>query len=225
MSPPRRSRVAQQRRVDERLARPARRGGPPSAKKSQSTTAAAEDQPDHRRQPEPSGRVGLRAGRSPTCPSAGRRTRRARGPSADSTVPTRSSFDVAARPACRRSAASAARMTMTITTSPANTQRHEKYVVKKPADERAGGHGDRAGRRDQPVGARAARSRAKFDATSATIAGRISAAPSPSRNDQPSISTGEVRRERGGERAAAVDHAADRERPLAADDLRRSCRR
>ena len=31
--------------------------------------------------------------------------------------------------------------------------------------------------------------RSKFDATSATIAGRISAAPTPSRNDHPNIST------------------------------------
>ena len=30
----------------------------------------------------------------------------------------------------------------------------------------------------------------KFAATSATIAGRISAAPTPSRNDQPTMSTG-----------------------------------
>ena len=33
------------------------------------------------------------------------------------------------------------------------------------------------------------RSAAKLDATSATIAGMISAAPTPSRNDQPMIST------------------------------------
>jgi hypothetical protein len=34
------------------------------------------------------------------------------------------------------------------------------------------------------------RSVGKFPATSATIAGRISAAPTPSRNDQPNSSTG-----------------------------------
>ena len=32
----------------------------------------------------------------------------------------------------------------------------------------------------------------KFPATSATIAGRISAAPTPSRNDQPNSSTGRL---------------------------------
>ena len=42
---------------------------------------------------------------------------------------------------------------------------------------------------DQPVRPRAAPTRPKFDATSATIAGMISAAPMPSRNDQPMIST------------------------------------
>ncbi len=37
--------------------------------------------------------------------------------------------------------------------------------------------------------ARGRSARAKFDATSATIAGMINAAPMPSRNDQPIIST------------------------------------
>ena len=37
--------------------------------------------------------------------------------------------------------------------------------------------------------ARGRSGRVKLDATSATIAGRISAAPAPSRNDQPNIST------------------------------------
>ena len=36
------------------------------------------------------------------------------------------------------------------------------------------------------------RSAGKFPATSATIAGRIKAAPTPSRNDQPSSSTGRL---------------------------------
>ena len=36
---------------------------------------------------------------------------------------------------------------------------------------------------------RAGADRAKFDATSATIAGRISAVPAPSRTDHPTIST------------------------------------
>ena len=36
------------------------------------------------------------------------------------------------------------------------------------------------------------RSTAKLPATSATIAGRISAAPTPSRNDQPKSSTGRL---------------------------------
>ena len=40
--------------------------------------------------------------------------------------------------------------------------------------------------------ARGRSSRAKFDATSATIAGRMSTAPSPSSNDQPNSSTGRL---------------------------------
>ena len=57
------------------------------------------------------------------------------------------------------------------------------------ADQRAGGHRDGA-RRQRPGHRRAAgRPRPKFVATSATIAGMISAAPMPSSRDQPNIST------------------------------------
>ena len=88
----------------------------------------------------------------------------------------------------------------------------------RPADERAGGDGDGARGRDEAVGLRAARAAGSSPATSATIAGRISAAPTPSRNDQPKSRTGRLGASAGGERAAAVDHAADGERPLAPDD-------
>ena len=86
------------------------------------------------------------------------------------------------------------------------------------ADQRSGGDGDRARRRDSPY-ARGRSARAKFDATSATIAGRISAAPRPSSNDQPKISTPRLGAIAVVNDPHAVDDAADRERTLAPDDL------
>lgn len=76
-------------------------------------------------------------------------------------------------------------MASTRTTSPANTQRHEKYVVATPPI---------SGPSAMATAPAAATRRfsAKFAATSATIAGRISAAPTPSRKDQPSSSTGRL---------------------------------
>ena len=73
---------------------------------------------------------------------------------------------------------------MTMTTSPANTQRQEKYVVQTPpisgptAIAMAPAAITRPYARGRPSGG-------KLPATSATIAGRISAAPIPSRTDQP----------------------------------------
>ena len=57
------------------------------------------------------------------------------------------------------------------------------------ADEGAGGDRDGAGRRHQPVGPRPLGCGRSWMATSATMAGRISAAPMPSRNDHPRINT------------------------------------
>jgi hypothetical protein len=77
---------------------------------------------------------------------------------------------------------------MTMTTSPANTQRQEKYVVQTPpisgptAIAMAPAAITRPYARGRPSGG-------KLPATSATIAGRISAAPIPSRTDQPRMST------------------------------------
>ena len=48
------------------------------------------------------------------------------------------------------------RITATITTSPANTHRHEAKVVTATADQRPGGHGDGPGRGDEAVGVGAA---------------------------------------------------------------------
>ena len=60
-----------------------------------------------------------------------------------------------------------------------------------PADQRPRGDGDRAGRGTRPY-ALGRSAVPKLKATSATIAGMISAAPRPSRTDQPRISTGRL---------------------------------
>ena len=141
--------------------------------------------------PEPLRRVRASAGRSPTCPSAARRRRsgRARGPTARCRR---------GRGARRCSAAGSA-----IRRGEQQDHDHDEHFAdehpaprrvrrEEPADQRAGRHCDGARRRDEAVAPAAVRSRPKFDATSATIAGRISAAPMPSRNDQPSMSTPRV---------------------------------
>ena len=60
-------------------------------RKSAEHHAAAEDEPDHRREPEPLAARPAWAARSPTSPSAGCRSTTRPRPSADSAVPTRSS--------------------------------------------------------------------------------------------------------------------------------------
>ena len=86
------------------------------------------------------------------------------------------------------------------------------------ADHRPERRRDRAGGRHEPVRARPL-GLPKFEATSATIAGMISTAPMPSRNDQPMISTVRFGASAVVKRPARVDDAPDRERALAADDL------
>lgn len=68
------------------------------------------------------------------------------------------------------------------------TQRQEKYVVATPpmSGPTAMAAAPEAATSPYAPGRRSA---VKFPATSATIAGRMSAAPSPSSNDQPSRST------------------------------------
>ena len=136
-------------------------------------------------------------------------------PLADSSVPTRSRCGrVAGGVSAMRRATN--KMTATMTTSPANTQRHEKYVVTSPPMSGPAATAIAPADATMPY-ARGRSAVAKFDATSATIAGMISTAPMPSRNDQPRTRTREVRREGGGERARGVDHAADREGAAPAD--------
>ena len=79
-------------------------------------------------------------------------------------------------------------MTITIRTSPANTHRHDAYVVNRPPMSGPAATAIAPADATSPY-ARGRSSRAKFVATSATIAGRISAAPRPSSTDQPSNST------------------------------------
>src|SRR6185312_16110204 len=83
------------------------------------------------------------------------------------------------------------RIASTITTSPANTQRHEKYVVQKPPINGPSATATAPAAATSPYAA-GRRSVGKFPATRATMAGRISAAPTPSRNDQPNSRTGRL---------------------------------
>jgi hypothetical protein len=83
------------------------------------------------------------------------------------------------------------RIAITITTSPAKTQRHEKYVVQKPPISGPTATATAPAAATSPYAA-GRRSAGKLPATRATIAGMISAAPTPSRNDQPRSSTGRL---------------------------------
>ena len=87
-------------------------------------------------------------------------------------------------------------------TSPTKTYRHDQYVVNKPPMS-----GPTATATAPPTAtipyAFGRSPLVKFDATSATIAGSTSAAPTPSRNDQPNISTARL-----GDNAVVSDPAA-----------------
>ena len=139
-------------------------------------------------------------------------------PSAESAVPTRSSRTPGSRVALGHPAGQG------------EDREHDQHLAREhPAPREVGREqtADRSGRpppRSPPAEAtrpyaRGRSSRPKFDATSATIAGRISAAPMPSRQRPSEQQHAEVRRDGGGERPAAVDDAPDRECTLAADDL------
>jgi hypothetical protein len=82
-------------------------------------------------------------------------------------------------------------MTTMITTSPTNTQRHEKYVVAEPPISGPSATAIAPAPITNP-NARGRPSAGTLPATSATTAGRIIAAPKPSRNDQPRINTGKL---------------------------------
>jgi hypothetical protein len=73
-------------------------------------------------------------------------------------------------------------------TSPANTKRHDRYVVKRPPIKGPAATAIAPADATSPY-ARGRSFCAKFEATSATIAGMISAAPIPSRTDHPTTST------------------------------------
>ena len=111
-------------------------------------------------------------------------------PAADSTVPTTSRRGRVSEGASAIRRVST-RMTRTITTSPAKTHRHEKYVVKNPPISGPVAMAIAPAAATSPYAA-GRRSAGKLAATRATIAGRISAAPTPSRKDQPSSRTGRL---------------------------------
>src|SRR5664280_703493 len=91
------------------------------------------------------------------------------------------------------------RMISTITTSPANTQRHEAKVVTAPPTSGPAATAMAPAAAISPY-ADDRRSFGKLPATSATMAGMINAAPRPSRPDHPMISTVRL-----GERAVTND--------------------
>ena len=186
------------------------------ARNSQQHDAAAEDQPDRPATgPSHSGAPGLGCTKPHVARAQDAEDDRARG-RAPTARCRRGRAARRLRAACRPCGGSSARMREHDEHLAGEHQPPREVGREEPADQRPGGDRDRAGRRDQAVGARAARSRPKFDATSATIAGMISAAPMPSRNDQPMISTARFGASAVDERPAAVDDAADGERPLAA---------
>ena len=76
-----------------------------------------------------------------------------------------------------------------MSTSPANTSRQLRYVVNSPPMRGPTATATAPAAITRPY-ARGRPSGPKLAATSATIAGRISAAPTPSRNDQPTSRTG-----------------------------------
>ena len=89
--------------------------------------------------------------------------------------------------------------------------------MQNPPIERADGHGDRACRRDEsvrgrpPLGREVPGDERDDRRQDQSRADALEERPAEEQRRQ-------VLRDRGDERAAAVDHAADRERPLAADD-------
>ena len=86
------------------------------------------------------------------------------------------------------------------------------------ADQRTGGHGDGPGGRHQAVGARAVLA-PEVGGDQGDDRGHDQGRPDALEQRPADDEHGQAGREGGGERPDAVDHAADRERPLAADDL------
>ena len=138
-------------------------------------------------------------------------------PSADSTVPTRSSRapSSAGVSAMRRVSA---KMISTTRTSPTNTHRQEQVGGEQAADQRPGRHRDRAGRGDQPVGARALITR-EVRRDQRDDRRHDQRGPGTFQHRPAHDQHGQVRRQRGGQRPAPVDDAPDREGALAAEDL------
>ncbi len=184
-------------------------------KKSQSTSPPASTSQtvgDSPAQDGPSGRGWIQ----PHSPERRTPKTTSASPSAESTAPTKSS--------CGRSSTGASairrasrRIAMTRTTSPANTQRHEKYVVQKPPMSGPTATATAPAAATSPYAA-GRRSRGKLPATSATIAGRIKRRSHALEERPAEQEHGEVGSDRGRERPAPVDHAPDRERALAPDD-------
>ena len=175
----------------------------------------AEDQPQRRREAEQLRRVRLRRHPAPHARAQHAEDGEPR-PAADSTTPTRSIL----RRARPRGSSAIRRVSTRIA-------EHDQHLAgehpapaqvgrEQPADERADGDGDRARRHHQPVRARPALG-AEVGRHERDDRGQDQRRADPLEERPADQQDRQRRRDRGGERARAVDHAADRERPLAAD--------
>ena len=167
-------------------------------KNSNSRTHTGGHEPDHRRQAEPFRRVGLRLDESPRAgaqhPVDEQTETRRRQRSAD---------EIELHAVVGRRVGDSPRQHLDDDDDQDLTGEHPAprgVRREQPADERPSSHRDGTGRRHQPVGARPRRRERSWIATSATMAGRMSTAPSPSSRDQPSSNTG-----RFGARAVVSD--------------------
>ncbi len=213
--PPRELLVPQHRRAHERLLASGLAARLP-AEEEPDHEQPGEDQPDGRREPCPGRCRPASAGSSPTRP-----TQHAEDEQREPDCRQDGADDVeladASSAARRRSGGRATRIASTITTSPGEHPAPREVRRREAADQRADGDRDRTGGRDQPVG--------RGPALDREVAGdeRDDRGQDQRRADALEERPAEqqhrqVRGDRGRERAAAVDHAADRERALAADD-------
>ena len=176
--------VAQHRRVDQRAL--AALDPPVLPPQEQGHHyGAGEDQPDHRRKPQPLGASGFGC-TSPHVPAL--RMPSTIAPSPTRTGPCRSGRAGRPPPPACPSCGESGRGSPAHDDLPGEHPPPRRVRREHAADQRPERRRDRAGSGDEPY-ARGRSGLPKFDATSATIAGMISTAPSPSRPDQPIIST------------------------------------
>ena len=190
---------------------PRPRSRPARARRRRSRTGVSE---------KPKGSIGELRGRSQpqllACSTP--KTTRPR-PSAESTPPTQSS--AGASPARSRLAGSAACRAGSRSRRRPRRRRRPASSARSSPSRRGSGRPRCRRRRRRRARRRRPRARwpSKLPATSATIAGSTSAAPMPSRTDQPSISEGTLQEAAVSAEPTRVDAEADREGAAAAPDV------